>query len=92
MPRPILTDTKIKQLKPGVKPYKVSDGSISGLWLTVSVAGSKVFYLAYQWEGKMASSMLNEQGFSALGVTLIPSQNNLPKRTILSLPQLKFTG
>ncbi|MDL2285127.1 hypothetical protein LJB93_00095 [Desulfovibrio sp. OttesenSCG-928-F07] len=39
MPRTILTETKIKQLKPKNKPYKVSDGTIGGLHLAVSVAG-----------------------------------------------------
>ncbi len=52
MSRTALTDTKIKALKPKNKPYKVSDGTIGGLHVAVSVAGGKVFCLAYQFEGK----------------------------------------
>lgn len=52
MTRNILTETKIKQLKPRTKPYKISDGTISGLHLLVSPAGGKVFYLAYKFESK----------------------------------------
>jgi integrase len=52
MSRNTLTDTKIKLLKPKNKPYKVSDGTIGGLHVAVSVAGGKVFYLAYRFEDK----------------------------------------
>ena len=52
MPRTALTETKIKQLKPKNKPYKVSDGTIGGLHVAVSIAGGKVFYLAYRFEDK----------------------------------------
>ncbi len=52
MNRDILTETKIKQLKPRTKPYKVSDGTIDGLHVAVSIAGGKVFCLAYRFDGK----------------------------------------
>ncbi len=52
MTRDTLTETKIKSLKPKTKPYKVSDGTIGGLHVAVSIAGGKVFYLAYRFEGK----------------------------------------
>ena len=44
MPKNTLTDTKIRALKPKNKPYKVSDGTIGGLHVAVSVAGGKVFF------------------------------------------------
>ena len=47
-----LTETRIKALKPKNKPYKVSDGTIGGLHVSVSVAGGKVFYLAYRFDDK----------------------------------------
>lgn len=52
MTRDTLTETKIKSLKPKTKPYKVSDGTIGGLHVAVSVAGGKVFYLAYRFDNK----------------------------------------
>jgi integrase len=52
MPRDILTETKVKALKPRTKPYKVSDGTIGGLHVAVSTAGGKVFCLAYRFEDK----------------------------------------
>ena len=52
MTRTALTETKIKQLKPKSKPYKVSDGTIGGLHVAVSTAGGKVFCLAYRFEDK----------------------------------------
>ena len=52
MARDTLTETKIKSLKPKTKPYKVSDGTIGGLHVAVSVAGGKVFYLAYRFDNK----------------------------------------
>lgn len=47
-----LTDAAIKALKPKDKSYKISDGTIGGLFLAVSVAGKKVFRLAYKFGGK----------------------------------------
>jgi integrase len=45
-----LTDTTIRKLKPGSAPLKFSDGG--GLFLYVSVAGSKLWRLAYRYAGK----------------------------------------
>ncbi|MGI9402145.1 MAG: tyrosine-type recombinase/integrase, partial [Rhizobiaceae bacterium] len=45
-----LTDTQIRNLKPGPKPRKVSDGG--GLHLLVTDGGSKLWRLAYRYEGK----------------------------------------
>ena len=47
-----LTDRKIKSLKPKAKPYTVSDGYIGGLFVAVSVKGTKVFRLKYKFQGK----------------------------------------
>ncbi|SBV98163.1 Site-specific recombinase, phage integrase family [uncultured delta proteobacterium] len=52
MARETLTETKIKALKPRNKPYKASDGTIGGLHVAVSVAGGKVFCLAYRFDDK----------------------------------------
>ena len=52
MTRETLTETKIKALRPRTKPYKASDGTIGGLHVAVSVAGGKVFCLAYRFDGK----------------------------------------
>ena len=52
MKRDTLTETKIKQLRPKSRPYKVSDGTIGGMHLLVPPTGKMVFYQAYQWEGK----------------------------------------
>lgn len=45
-----LTDTAIRALKPGTKPYKRADGG--GLNLQVNPNGSKLWRLAYRYEGK----------------------------------------
>ena len=45
-----LTDAKIRALKPAVKPYKRSDGL--GLILQVNPVGSKLWRLAYRFDGK----------------------------------------
>lgn len=47
---PQLTDTQIRKAKPADKPYKLTDGG--GLYLAVSPAGSKVWRLRYEIEGK----------------------------------------
>ena len=45
-----LTDIQIKRIKPGTKPYKVSDGG--GLFLWVTPAGGKIWRWAYRHEGR----------------------------------------
>ena len=45
-----LTDKAVRALKPGPEPYKVSDGG--GLHILVSVAGSRIWRLAYRFNGK----------------------------------------
>lgn len=46
----MLTDTKLKSLKPRQKPYKVSDRL--GLYVTVTQAGTKSFRFDYRINGK----------------------------------------
>ncbi len=41
-----LNDTKIRNLKPSVKPFKVSDSH--GLYLLVNLSGSRLWYLKYR--------------------------------------------
>lgn len=52
MKRDALTETKIKQLKPKSRDYKVSDGIIGGMYLLVPPTGRKALYLAFQWDCK----------------------------------------
>lgn len=41
-----LNDSKIRNLKPSVKPFKVSDSH--GLYLLVNPGGSRLWYLKYR--------------------------------------------
>ena len=50
MARDQLTDTKIRQAKPGPKPYKLADGG--GLFLLVHPNGSRYWRLKYRAAGK----------------------------------------
>lgn len=50
MARDRLTDTKVRQAKPGPKPYKLADGS--GLFLLVHPNGSRYWRLKYRAAGK----------------------------------------
>ncbi len=45
-----LTDSKIRNLKPSAKPFKVSDSH--GLYLLVNPGGSRLWYLKYRINGK----------------------------------------
>jgi integrase len=45
-----LTDTAIRKLRPGSAPLKLSDGG--GLFLYVSISGSKLWRMAYRHAGK----------------------------------------
>lgn len=45
-----LTDTKIRQAKPGLKPIKLTDGA--GLYLEVTVRGTKLWRYRYRIDGK----------------------------------------
>lgn len=48
----ILTETKLKSLKPQNKPYKVADGKVGGMFVAVSTAGGVTFRLGYKFDGK----------------------------------------
>ncbi len=50
MARDHLTDTKIRQAKPGPKPYKLADGG--GLFLLVHPNGSRYWRKKYRSDGK----------------------------------------
>ena len=47
---PVLTDKEIKNAKPQVKPYRLTDGG--GLYLEVSPAGGKLWRWKYRYQGK----------------------------------------
>ena len=59
----MLTDTKLKSLKPSDKSYKVSDGQ--GLYVNISQAGTKSFRFAYRLEGRRETLTIGpyEEGF-----------------------------
>ncbi len=59
-----LTDTAIRALKPSGKPYKRADGQ--GLNLLVNPNGSKLWRLAYQFEGKQ--KVLSGGAYPATGL------------------------
>ena len=46
----MLTDSKIRQLKPNGRVQKISDGG--GLYVFVTAAGAKSWRLAYRYGGK----------------------------------------
>src|SRR5215207_1332675 len=50
MPRDRLSDTKIRQARPGRKPYKLADGC--GLFLLVHPNGSRYWRLKYRFTGR----------------------------------------
>ncbi len=45
-----LNDSKIRNLKPSAKPFKVSDSH--GLYLLVNPGGSRLWYFRYYFCGK----------------------------------------
>ncbi|MDU6088876.1 MAG: Arm DNA-binding domain-containing protein, partial [Klebsiella pneumoniae] len=45
-----LNDSKIRNLKPSAKPFKVSDSN--GLYLLIKPGGSRHWYLKYRINGK----------------------------------------
>lgn len=50
MPKDLLTDAKLRAVKPTEKPYKLSDGS--GLFLLVQPSGGKLWRWKYRIDGK----------------------------------------
>lgn len=51
-----LSDAKLRSLKPGPKPYKVSDGH--GLHVLVTPAGGRLWRLSYRYNGKQKTVAL----------------------------------
>ena len=47
-----LTDTQLKSVKPKDKPFKISDGTVPGLFVYVPATGTKIFRLKYSFQGK----------------------------------------
>ena len=47
---PVLSDAKVRALKPKEKPYKQSD--FDGLFVLVNPGGSKLWRFKYRWMGK----------------------------------------
>ncbi len=54
----MLTDTKIKQVKPAAKPIKLTDGG--GLYLEVTPAGGKLWRFRYRVDGKESMMSLGD--------------------------------
>lgn len=61
---PVLTDLSIRNLKPGLKPKKYSDGG--GLFLLVTPAGTKLWRLAYRYDGKQKQLALGAYPYVSL--------------------------
>ena len=59
-----LTDVQIRNLKPGPKPYKVSDGG--GLVLVVTPTGAKLWQIRFRFEGKEQTLSLG--GYDVVGL------------------------
>jgi len=51
-----LTDSHLRNIKPGAKPQKISDGF--GLYLHVAVTGAQLWRLAYRFNGKQKTLSL----------------------------------
>ncbi len=53
-----LTDAKVRVLKPKNAPYKLSDGE--GLYVLVTAGGSRLWSLAYRFNGKQKTLALGK--------------------------------
>ena len=53
-----LTDAKVRALKPATTPYKLSDGE--GLFVLVTIGGSRLWNLAYRFNGKQKTLALGK--------------------------------
>jgi len=69
----MLTDTKLKNLKPGERAYKVSDRD--GLYVSVSTAGGISFRFNYRVNGRQETLTLGRYGVG--GMTLSEARNSL---------------
>lgn len=67
MTRTILTETKLKSLKPKSKPYKLADGKVGGMFAAVSTAGGITFRLSYKFDGKHQQLTLGQYPMFSLG-------------------------
>ena len=50
----MLTDAKVRALKPAEKPFKISDGG--GLYILVQPSGSKLWRMAYRFRGRQKTA------------------------------------
>lgn len=76
-----LTDTAIRAAKPAEKPYKVSDSK--GLYLYVQPSGSKLWRLAYRFNGKQLTLALGAYGKGADEVSLEAAREAMRKAKAL---------
>jgi integrase len=74
----MLTDTKIRNLKPGSKPVKVSDGG--GLHLLIQPSGSKLWRMAYRFQGKQRTLAFGS--YPAVTLTAARDRRDDSKRQI----------
>lgn len=73
-----LTDTAIRNAKPGAKVVKISDGGGLQLWITP--AGGKFRHFAYRFDGKQKRLALGEYGKAPAGVPLEAARRGFPLR------------
>lgn len=71
----MLTNTKLKSLKPKDKPYKVND--IDGLYVYVSTAGTITFRYDYRFNGRRKTLTIGRYG--PTGLTLSEAREELIK-------------
>ena len=64
----MLTDTKLKNLKPGPKPYKVTDGKVEGLYAHVQPGGTIAFRLDYRLNGRRETFTVGRYGPDGMGL------------------------
>jgi hypothetical protein len=69
----MLTDTKLKNIKPREKPYKLTDRD--GLYVTVLTTGSISFRYNYRINGRQETVVLGSYGVG--GLTLLEAREKL---------------
>lgn len=70
-----LTDTNVRSVKAGEKPRKISDGG--GLHLLVNPTGSKLWRMAYRFEGRQ--KLLSFGAYPAVSLR-IPERKGMKRK------------
>jgi integrase len=73
-----LTDIQIKRIKPGAKPYKVSDGG--GLFLWVTPSGGKIWRWTYRYEGR--AKLMTFGGYPDVSLSLARERHTAARKLL----------